>query len=52
MKEQKKAFPRDRAKAINSNLTKERKYMDWVITFAVCFAAFFAIGIKVLGKKK
>ena len=26
--------------------------MNWVITFAVCFAVFFAIGIKVFWKKK
>ena len=26
--------------------------MEWVITFAICFAVFFAIGIKLFRKKK
>ena len=31
---------------------KGGKPMEWGITFAICFAVFFAIGIKLFWKKK
>lgn len=37
---------------INHEFGKGGEQMAWVITFAICFAVFFAIGIKLFWKKK